>query len=38
MKQIYNQLIGFIELAYKQGVLVYKEVQRLIDYQSFRHL
>ena len=38
MKQIYNQLNGFIELAYKQGVLVYKEAQILIDYQSFRRL
>jgi len=38
MKQIYNQLSGFNELAYKGAVLVYKEVQILIDYQSFRSL
>ncbi len=38
MKQIYNQLSGFNELAYKQGVLVYKEAQILVDYQMFRNL
>ena len=38
MKQIYNQISGFNELAYKEGVLVYKEAQILIDYQSFRTL
>ena len=36
MKQIYNQFSGFKELAYKEGVLVYKEVQILIGYQCFR--
>ena len=34
MKQIYNQLSGFNELAYKQGVLVYKEVQILFENQA----
>ncbi len=38
MKQIYNQLSSFNELAYKEGVLVYKEVQIFIDYQRFRCL
>lgn len=38
MKQIYNQLSGFNELAYKQGVLVYKEAHVSIDYQVFRSL
>jgi len=38
MKQIYNQLSVFNELAYKQGVLVYKEAQIWIDYQPFRSL
>lgn len=38
MKQIYNQFIGFNELAYKEAVLVYKEAQVPADYQSFRSL
>ena len=38
MKQIYNQLSGFNELAYKGAVLVYKEAQTLVDYQIFRSL
>ena len=38
MKQIYNQLSGFNELAYKEGVLVYKEAQILTDYQLINYL
>ena len=38
MKQIYNRLSGFNELAYKQGVLVYKEAQIRLDYQLFMSL
>ena len=38
MKQIYNQLNGFNELAYKQDVLVYKEAQILTDNQLINYL
>jgi len=38
MKQIYNQLSGFNELAYKQDVRVYKEAQILTDYQQISNL
>jgi len=38
MKQIYEHHEGFNELAYKGGVLVYKGVPIMIDYQLIKNL
>ena len=37
MKQIYEHNEGLIELAYKQGVLPYREILIFADYQSIRN-